>query len=98
MERGLATLLFLPLTLLMGLTALEANATRRLLGLVQSVIVFCIVLPQGFILWSHALASLLGCYLGGHIGTKIALKKGDVFVKIGLAVVMCASGFGLLFL
>jgi uncharacterized membrane protein YfcA len=45
------------------------------------------------IVWGYALASLFGCYLSGFIGTKIALKKGDVFVKYGLAVVMVVSGF-----
>ena len=95
---GLATLLFLPLLFLMGLTALEANATRRVLMLMQSAITFCIVLPQGFIIWSHTLASLAGCWIGGHIGTKIALKKGDKFVKIGLATVMVLSGLGLILL
>lgn len=95
---GLATLLFLPLMFLMGLTALEANATRRAVGLIQAAITFCIVLPQGFILWEYALASLAGCYLGGHLGTKIALKKGNEFVKVGLAAVMVVSGLCLLFL
>lgn len=93
---GLATLLFLPLMFLMGLSATQANATRRALGLMQAAIVFCITLPQGFIIWRYALASLLGCYVGGHIGTKIALKKGDQFIKCGLAGVMLVSGLLLL--
>ncbi|HEX6258609.1 MAG TPA: sulfite exporter TauE/SafE family protein [Candidatus Saccharimonadales bacterium] len=93
---GLATLLFLPLMFLMGLSALQANALRRLLMLAQAVIAFCIILPQGYIVWSHALAALLGCYIGGFMGTKIALKKGDVFVKYGLALVMVVSGILLL--
>lgn len=94
---GLATLLFLPLLFLMGMSALEANATRRTLALLQSIIMFCVVLPQGFIVWGHALASLAGCWMGGHIGTKVALKKGDRFVKIGLAMVMVVSGVVLLY-
>jgi len=95
---SVAPLLFLPLMFLMGLSALEANATRRVMGLAQAAIVFGAVLPQGFIVWNYALASLVGCYLGGHIGTKIALKKGDRFVKWGMAIVMVASGLALLFL
>lgn len=93
---GLATLLFLPLMFLMGLSALKANAIRRVLMVVQAIVAFCIVLPQGYIIWSYALASLAGCYIGGFIGTKIALKKGDVFVKYGLAAVMAISGLVLL--
>jgi len=93
---GLATLLFLPLMFLMGLSALQANALRRVLMLVQAAVAFCIILPQGYIVWSYAVASLLGCYIGGSIGTKIALKKGEVFVKYGLAAIMVASGLSLL--
>lgn len=93
---SVAPLLFLPLMFLMGLTALEATALRRVLGLIQAVIIFVVVLPQGFILWSYALASLIGCYVGGYVGTKIALKRGEGFVKLGLAITMIVSGFVLL--
>lgn len=89
---GLATLLFLPLMFLMGLSALQANALRRVLLLIQAGIAFCIILPQGFILWVHAVASLVGCYIGGFIGTKIALKQGELFVKYTLAGIMVISG------
>ena len=93
---GLATLLFLPLMFLLGLSALQANALRRVLMVVQAAITFCIVLPQGYIVWSYAVASLIGCYIGGYIGTKIALKRGEEFVKFGLATVMVVSGCVLL--
>jgi len=46
---GLAALLFVPLMFLMGLSALEANATKRVVGLVQGVLTFAYVLPQGFV-------------------------------------------------
>lgn len=93
---GLATLLFLPLMFLMGLSALQANMLRRVLMLIQGIVAFCIVLPQGYIVWNYAIASLVGCYIGGFIGTKIALKKGDIFVKYGMAAVMVVSGLALL--
>lgn len=93
---GLATLLFLPLMFLMGLSALQSNALRRVLMLIQAVIAFLMLLPQGYIIWGYALAALIGCYLGGHIGTKIALKRGERFIKYGLATVMVISGLVLL--
>ncbi len=93
---GLATLLFLPLMFLMGLSALQSNALRRVLMLFQAAVAFCIVLPQGYIVWSYALAALAGCYIGGFIGTKIALKRGEKFVKWGLAAIMVISGLILL--
>lgn len=93
---GLATLLFLPLMFLMGLSAMQSNALRRVLMLIQAVIAFLVLLPKGYIIWSYALAALIGCYIGGHIGTKIALKRGDNFIKYSLAAVMIVSGLILL--
>lgn len=93
---GIATLLFLPMMFLMGLSALQAGAIRRVLMVANALIAFCFVLPQGFIVWSFALTSLAGCYIGGYIGTKIALRKGDQFVKYALATVMVGSGIALL--
>jgi len=93
---GLATLLFLPLMFLMGLTTMQANALRRVLMLLQAAIAFCMVLPQGYIVWSYAVASLLGCYGGGFVGTKIALKQGEHFIKYALASIMVVSGVALL--
>ncbi|HKX23996.1 MAG TPA: TSUP family transporter, partial [Candidatus Saccharimonadales bacterium] len=93
---GVATLLFLPMMFLMGMSALQASAIRRVLMVANALIAFCFVLPQGFIIWSFALASLVGCYIGGYIGTKIALRKGDQFVKYALATVMISSGIVLL--
>lgn len=94
---GLATLLFLPLLFLMGLTPLEANALRRVLMIIQAVVACLIILPQGFIVWSYALVTLAGCYIGGHIGTTFALKQGERFAKFALAGVMVLSGVVLLF-
>jgi len=93
---GVATLLFLPMMFLMGLSALQASAIRRVLMVLNALIAFCFVLPQGFIVWGFALSSLVGCYIGGYIGTKIALRKGDQFVKYALAAVMVGSGVALL--
>lgn len=93
---GLATLLFLPLMFLIGLTAIQANALRRALMVLQALITFCFVLPLGWIVWSHALACLAGCYIGGFIGTKIALRQGEQFVRYALAGIMIISGITLL--
>jgi uncharacterized membrane protein YfcA len=93
---GLATLLFLPMMFLMGMGALQANALRRVLMTLQAFISLCIILPQGFVVWGYAISTLLGCYIGGFIGTKIALRQGERFIKYGLAAVMVVSGLMLL--
>ncbi|HKU19033.1 MAG TPA: sulfite exporter TauE/SafE family protein [Candidatus Saccharimonadales bacterium] len=93
---GMGSILVLVLMFLFGLGALEANATKRVAQSVQGVLLFVLLGIQGFVLWWHGLAGLMGSLIGSHIGTHIAIKKGARFVKIMLAVVMCTSGIGLL--
>jgi uncharacterized membrane protein YfcA len=94
---GFAALLFVPMLFCMGLTAVEANIAKRYGALAQAVILFVILAPQGLILWNLALASLAGAWIGGHIGTHIAIKNGERFARIALAAVMSISGSLLLF-
>lgn len=78
--------------MLFGLTALEANATKRVAQAVQSVLMFVLLFFQGFIVVGHGVATLLGSFIGTHIGSKLAIKKGDQFIKYALAVMMAISG------
>ena len=94
---GLAMLLTMILMFLFGLTPLEANATKRVTQAVQAVIVLVLLLVQGFVVFSQGIAILLGSLLGSHIGSREALKRGNRFVKLILAVVMATSGVALLF-
>lgn len=93
---GMGSVLVLILMFLFGLSALEASATKRVAQSVQSLIVFILLAVQGFVFWWHGVAGLAGSLIGSHLGTHIAIKKGDKFVKIMLAVVMLTSGIALL--
>lgn len=93
---GFAALLFVPLLFCLGLTALEANVTKRLAALAQAILLFIILAPQGLILWDYALAGLAGAWIGGHLGTHAAVMHGEQFAKVALAAVMAISGLLLL--
>jgi uncharacterized membrane protein YfcA len=93
---GLAVLLTLNLMLLFGLGALEANATKRVAQSVQSVLMFILLLLQGLVVFSHGVATLAGSFLGSHLGSKMAIKRGDRFVKVVLAIMMAVSGIALI--
>jgi uncharacterized membrane protein YfcA len=93
---GFAALLFIPMLFCMGLTAVETNIAKRYGALAQAVILFAILAPQGLVLWNLALASLAGAWIGGHAGTHIAIRNGERFARIALAVVMTISGILLL--
>lgn len=66
-----------------GTSVLQSSAVRRTVGLVQ-IIVVCIAMFH-FIAWPYALAGFGGGSMGSYIGTKIAVKKGEVFAKYALA-------------
>ena len=67
------------------LSTLQSTALRRLIGIIQSAIIFGILVFLGNFLWPHALAGIIGGSLGSYIGTKLAIKKGEKFAKYALA-------------
>jgi uncharacterized membrane protein YfcA len=93
---GMGSVLVLILMFLFGLSALESNATKRVAQSVQAVMLFVLLAIQGLVWWAYGLAGLVGSVIGGHIGSHIAIRKGDRFVKIMLAVVMLTSGIVLI--
>lgn len=93
---GLAVLLTLNLMMLFGLGALQANATKRVAQSVQSVLMFILLLLQGLVVVGHGIATFAGSFIGSHIGSKFAIKRGEKFVKIALAIAMAISGIALL--
>jgi uncharacterized membrane protein YfcA len=73
------------LTQLFNLTLLQSTALRRLIGLVQSAVVFSVLAWQGNFLVIHALVAIVGGSVGSYVGTKFAITKGEGFAKYTLA-------------
>lgn len=78
------------------LSTLQSTALRRLIGLVQSAVIFTVLVFLGNFLWPHALAGIIGGSLGSYIGTKFAIKKGERFAKYALALGATVSSLALL--
>lgn len=68
-----------------GLTVLESTVIRRMIGIIQSAVIFIILATLGNFLWQHALAGIIGGVMGSYIGTKFAIKRGEKFAKYALA-------------
>lgn len=88
---GFAGLLFIPLLFCLGLTAIEANVAKRFGALAQAIVLFAVLAPQGLIKWNYAVASLAGSWVGGHLGTHLAIRNGERFARVTLATVMGVS-------
>jgi uncharacterized protein len=93
---GMGSVLILILMFLFGLSALESNATKRIAQSIQSVMLFILLAIQGLVMWAYGIAGLAGSIIGSYIGSHIAIRKGDRFVKYMLATVMLLSGAALL--
>jgi uncharacterized membrane protein YfcA len=76
-----------------GLSALEASAIQRVSVLVlSSLIVISLATTTHFIVWQYAIAGLIASFIGGYIGSNIALKRGEKFAKFALAIFMFIAG------
>lgn len=82
--------------LFLGTTKLEANATKRAVTAVLVPLTFTGLLITGFVSLPHGIALLIGSFIGTHIGSKIAIKKGEDFVTYALAILAILSGIWLL--
>lgn len=78
------------------LTVLQSTALRRLMGIIQSAVIFVILVSLGNFLWPHALAGIAGGSIGSYIGTKVAIKRGESFAKYALAIGAIVSSVALL--
>ncbi len=78
---GLGTLVNIVLIAMLGLSPLDANVTKRYSQLLLNGVIVIVVSKSGLIQWDIALWSMVISLLGSSIGSRMALKKGDEFVK-----------------
>jgi len=83
---GVGSLAVFVLTLLLGTTKLEAMATHRAIVAVMSPIALVGLFIAGFVNVGLGLAGLITAFIGTHIGAKIALKRGEKFVTVTMAI------------
>ena len=68
-----------------------------MVGVTQSIVMFVAFTAQGYFIWQHAIAGLVGGSLGSYIGTKYAVKRGELFAKYALAIMSLIGAVALLF-
>ena len=88
--------LLIALTLLFffGTSTLESTSIRRVVGLVQMVVLA--ILLHEHIIWTYTLITVTGGALGSYLGTRLAIKRGDIFAKNALAALAIVSALALL--
>lgn len=88
---GLGSLVNIVLMGLLGMTAIEANITKRWSQLILNVVIVLGVLVSGLIQWHVALAGFAVTLTGGYIGGRIAVKRGDSFIMNIMVIMMLIS-------
>jgi uncharacterized membrane protein YfcA len=89
---GVGSLALFVLTLLLGTSKLEANATKRAVTAILTPITFVALLLGGFVNLAYGSVGLVSVFIGTHLGSKIALRKGERFVSIAMAITIAIAG------
>lgn len=93
---GAGSLALFVLTLLLGTSKLEANATKRAVTAVLTPLTFVALLAGGFVVLSYGIVGMISVFIGTHFGSKLAIKRGERFVSIFMAVTVAISGVALI--
>src|SRR3989344_264524 len=93
---GIGMVLMIIMMGLMGFTALEANATRRIPGFLLASVSLLIFILSDVVYYSYGVAILAGMLIGGYLGAHIAIRQGNSFVKAIFAMTVAILGAQLL--
>ncbi len=93
---GVGSLALFVLTLLLGTSKIEANATKRAVTAVLTLLTLVALLIGGYVSLLFGIIGMVSMFIGTHIGTKVALKKGEGFVTIAMAVTIAIAGTALM--
>lgn len=93
---GIGMFVSMVLMYMFGLPVAEANDLKRRLLMLQASILLILLIMQNAVLLDVGLTALLGALIGGRIGTFLGVRKGSLFIKRMMAVIMFGSALSLL--
>lgn len=93
---GLGSLVNVVLMGMLGMTALEANVTKRWSQLVLNTAIILGVVGSGLILWPVAAVGAAAALSGSFIGGSMAVRKGNAFIVHVMVALMFVSGIALI--
>ncbi|QDV54399.1 hypothetical protein Mal33_03530 [Rosistilla oblonga] len=91
-QAGMGILLLMAMSLLNTGDLLASNAIKNLIGFLVTLAAVGLFAVYGYIEWLPGLAMAMGNVVGGVVGAKLAIKKGNRLIFVFLIVVMTASG------
>ncbi len=94
---GGGTLVFYITITFFGFTIIESAATNKIPWFVMSLFALVIYGINGLINYYYSALLILGMLVGGYLGARTAIKKGDRWVRWVFATVVLISGIKLIF-
>jgi uncharacterized membrane protein YfcA len=76
---------------LLGFDFLHASANAKMVNLATNFGSICLFILKGKIIWSIAIPMAVCNALGGFIGAKLAIKKGNGFIRIFFLIVVVGT-------
>ncbi len=81
----------------LGMTYIQGKATISVPSFFLAGTAFLVFAAHGLVSWKLGLPMTVGMFIGGAIGAKVALEKGNAWVRIIFVIVTLASSIKLLF-
>ena len=88
---GTGSFLFLQFIAIMGFDFLHASANAKMVNLATNFGSICLFMLKGKIIWAIALPMAASNALGGSLGAKLAINKGNGFIRIFFLVVVVGT-------
>jgi len=88
---GTGSFLVLGFVALLGFDFLNASANAKMVNLATNFGSICLFISKGKIIWSFALPMALCNALGGWLGAKLAIKKGNQFIRYFFLVIVIGT-------
>jgi len=85
---GAGVLIMLGIFFMLGQDLVHSNAMRQFVVLVYTPVALTVFMIHGAVNWPVALIYSIGNVLGGILGAKASIKKGDKLIKISVAVMV----------
>lgn len=95
-QAGMGVLLLMSMSLVRSGDLVGANAVKNLIGFTVTFAAMLFYVVYGQVEWLPGLLMAAGNVVGGVLGARLAIRKGNKLVMIFLVVVMVATGVRLL--
>jgi uncharacterized membrane protein YfcA len=96
-QAGVGLFLLIAMRLVAGRELVASNAVKNAIVFLYTLAALAVFAAQSRVQWVPGLVLAIGSAMGGHIGAKLAIHRGNRFVVALLVLVMLATGANLLY-